>query len=128
MRCGTREQLRAALQELGLSGRLTTAFVERLNLTVRQSVAVLIRRTWSTMQSAPQLLVPLEWWRAYYHFVRPHTSLRVRLGRPLDRGGKRQPQRYYKRTPAMAAGLTDRVRSLREVLLFRVPPWPQPHV
>jgi hypothetical protein len=26
----------------------------------------------------------------------------------------------------MAAGLTDRVWSLREVLLFRVPPWPQP--
>jgi hypothetical protein len=29
-------------------------------------------------------------------------------------------------TPAMAAGLTDRVWTLREVLLFRVPPWPQP--
>jgi hypothetical protein len=26
----------------------------------------------------------------------------------------------------MAAGLTDRVWTLREVLLFRVPPWPQP--
>jgi hypothetical protein len=29
-------------------------------------------------------------------------------------------------TPAMAAGLTNYVWSLREVLLFRVPPWPQP--
>ena len=28
--------------------------------------------------------------------------------------------------PAMAAELTDRVWTLREVLLFRVPPWPQP--
>ena len=26
----------------------------------------------------------------------------------------------------MAAGLTDRVWSLREFLLFRVPPWQQP--
>jgi len=26
----------------------------------------------------------------------------------------------------MAAGLTDHVWTLREVLLFRVPPWPQP--
>jgi len=25
----------------------------------------------------------------------------------------------------MAAGLMDRVWSLREVLMFRVPPWPQ---
>jgi len=26
----------------------------------------------------------------------------------------------------MAAGLTDHVWTLREVLCFRVPPWPQP--
>jgi hypothetical protein len=26
----------------------------------------------------------------------------------------------------MAAGLTDHVWTLKEVLLFRVPPWPQP--
>ena len=32
-----------------------------------------------------------------------------------------QPQ-----TPAMAAGLTDHGWTLREVLLYRVPPWPQP--
>jgi len=28
-------------------------------------------------------------------------------------------------TPAMAAGLTDHVWSLKEVLFYRVPPWPQ---
>jgi len=33
---------------------------------------------------------------------------------------------WQPRTPAMAAGLTDHVWTLREVLLFRVPPWPQP--
>ena len=63
MRCGTRLALCDALMGLGLSGKLNTAFVERLNLTVRQSVAALIRRTWSTMQEAPQLLLHLEWWR-----------------------------------------------------------------
>jgi hypothetical protein len=57
MRCGTRAALRAALTGPGLSGRLNTAFVERLNLTVRQSVAALVRRTWSTAQEAPHLLV-----------------------------------------------------------------------
>ena len=30
-------------------------------------------------------------------------------------------------TPAMAAGLTDHVWTLKEVLMFRVPPWRQPH-
>ena len=69
MRCGTREALHSTLQGLGLSGRLNTAFVERLNLTVRQSVAALVRRTWSTLQAVPPLLVHLEWWRAYYHLT-----------------------------------------------------------
>jgi transposase InsO family protein len=79
LRCGTRAALLSDLRRLGLSGKLNTAFVERVNLTLRQSVAALIRRTWSTMQDAPQLLLHLEWWRAYYHFVRPHESLRVRI-------------------------------------------------
>jgi IS1 family transposase len=116
MRCGTRAALKTALQTLGLSGRLNTAFVERLNLTLRQSIAALARRTWSTMQEVPQLLLHLEWWRAYYHFVRSHQSLRVPLAQSLDRGGRRQPQRYRHRTPAMAAGLTYRRWTVRDLL------------
>jgi hypothetical protein len=106
MLCGTRRRLRQTLRTLGLSGRLTTAFVERVNLTVRQSVAALTRRTWSTAQTVPGLLAQLTWWRGYYHFVRPHYSLRVALARPRDRGSGRQPQRYRGQTPAMAAGVT----------------------
>jgi len=122
MRCGTRAALREALIRLGLSGRLNTAFIERVNLTLRQSVAALIRRTWSTMQEAPQLLLHLEWWRAYYHFVRPHGSLRVRLSQPRARGGKRQPQRYRQRTPAMAAGVTSRRWTVRDLLALPLRP------
>jgi hypothetical protein len=85
--------LQTALQALGWSGLLQTAFVERLNLTVRQSVAALTRRTWATAQTAAGLSAQLAWWRGYYHFVRPHLSLRG-LGRSC--------------TPAMAAGLTTR--------------------
>jgi IS1 family transposase len=121
MRCGTHAALRMALTGLRLSGRLNTAFVERINLTLRQSVAALIRCTWATMQDAPQLLLHLEWWRAYYHFVRPHESLRVTLGQPIARGGKRVPQRYRQRTPAMAAGLTHRRWMVHELLMVPLP-------
>ena len=106
MRLGTEAALKAALQGLGFSGRLNTAFIERVNLTVRHGVAALARRTWATAQQSPQLLAHLEWWRAYYHFVRPHASLRVALMQPRERGGKRLAQRYRQRTPAMAAGRT----------------------
>lgn len=57
-----------------------------------------------------------------HHFVRPHESLRVRLAQPMDRGGKRQPQHYRQRTPAMAAGLTNRRWTVREVLMFPLAP------
>ena len=65
MRLGTEADPTGALQGLGLSGRLNTAFSERVNLTVRHGVAALARRTWATSQQAPQLLAHLEWWRAY---------------------------------------------------------------
>ena len=124
MRCGTAEHLRAALTKLGLSGRVNTAFVERVNLTIRQGVAALARRTWATAQTAPALLANLEWWRSYYHFVRPHASLRVPLLQPIERGGRRLPQRYRQRTPAMAAGLTHRRWTVRELLLVPLPSAP----
>jgi IS1 family transposase len=122
MRLGTESALKAALQGLGLSGRLNTAFIERVNLTVRHGVAALARRTWATSQQASQLLAHVEWWRAYYHFVRPHESLRVALVQPRERGGKRTAQRYRQRTPAMAAGRTTHQWTAREVLSYPLPP------
>jgi transposase-like protein/IS1 family transposase len=124
MRLGTEAALKVTLQGLGLSGRLNTAFIERVNLTVRHGVAALARRTWATAQQAPQLLAHLEWWRAYYHFVRPHASLRVALVQPRERGGKLLAQRYRQRTPAMAAGRTNRRWTVREVLSYPLPPVP----
>jgi hypothetical protein len=82
MRLGTEAALKASLRELGLSGRLNTAFIERVNLTVRHGIAALARRTWATAQQSPHLLASLEWWRAYSHFVRPHEALRVALVQP----------------------------------------------
>src|SRR5215472_8021617 len=53
MRLGTADDLTAALQGLGFSGRLNTAFIERVNLTIRHGVAALARRTWATAQQSP---------------------------------------------------------------------------
>ena len=122
MRLGTEDALKATLQGLGYSGQLNTAFIERVNLTVRHGIAALARRTWATAQQSPQLLAHLEWWRAYYHFVRPHESLRVKLVQPRERGGKRLAQRYRQCTPAMAAGRTKRRWTAREVLSCPLPP------
>ena len=121
MRLGTEVDLKGTLQGLGFSGRLNTAFIERVNLTIRHGVAALARRTWAASQQSPQLLAYLEWWRAYYHFVRPHKSLRVVLMQPRERGDKRLAQRYRQRTKALAAGKTHRRWTAREVLLHALP-------
>jgi len=44
MRLGTEAALTVALQQLGFSGRLNTAYIERVNLTVRHGVAALARQ------------------------------------------------------------------------------------
>src|SRR5579859_1378585 len=82
------------------------------------------RRVSKKPTSERQLLAHLEWWRAYYHFVRPHASLRVALVQPRERGGKLLAQRYRQRTPAMAAGRTNRRWTARDVLCYPLPPVP----
>ena len=64
--------------------------------------------------------------QVYHNFVLPHGSLRQALAAPMPTHGTGSAKVWRPCTPAMAAGLTDHVWSLKEVLLYRVPPWPQP--
>jgi hypothetical protein len=66
------------------------------------------------------LFAHLEWWRAYYHFCRPHLSLRQQLDVPKARRGMQTSRRYVPSTPAMAVGLTDHLWSVEELLAFPV--------
>jgi hypothetical protein len=60
------------------------------------------------------------------NFCLPHASLRQPLPQAIPTNGTGSATQWRPCTPAMAVGLTDHVWTLREVLLFRVPPWPQP--
>jgi len=101
---GTQAALRSRLKAGGLSGRIQTSFVERLNLTLRHSISFLARRTWSPPCSMRPLDASLAWFRAYYHFVRPHHSLRILL--PVaERSPHSRLRKHRPRMPAMAAGL-----------------------
>jgi len=118
---GDGENYHKRLKAAGLSGRINTSFIERLNLTIRQCVSKLTRRTWGPAHYTPELLEHLDWWRAYYHFVRYHESLEVELATPSQRKGKQQPIRYRRRTPAMAAGLTYKHWTVKELLSYPLP-------
>lgn len=106
--------------------QINTAFVERLNLDIRQRVAAVGRRGNTLCQGESGLRYQLVVFQTYHNFCLPHASLRQPLLVPEPTNGHGSAKQWRPCTPAMAAGLTDRVWTLREVLLFRVPPWPQP--
>jgi hypothetical protein len=121
---GTLEAVKAVLAPLGW--HINTAFVERINLTIRQHVAAVGRRVSTLCKGEDGVRQQLALYHTYYNFCLPHASLRQPLPQPLPTHGTGSATPWRPCTPAMAAGLTDRVWSVREVLLFRVPPWPQP--
>jgi IS1 family transposase len=104
--------------------RINTAFVERLNLDLRQRVAAVGRRVHTLCRGEEGLRDQLVLFQTYHNFVLPHASLRQPLPvAEATNGGSAKV--WQPCTPAMAAGVTDHVWTLHEVLLFRVPPWPQ---
>jgi hypothetical protein len=121
---GTQAQVDAVLAPCGW--QITTAIVERLNLSLRQRVAAIRRYSASACKSETGLTQPLILFQVYHNFVLPHASLRELLAYPIPTNGDGSAKLWRPRTPAVAAGLTDHRWSLREVPMFRVPLWPQP--
>jgi IS1 family transposase len=121
---GTLEAVQQVLAACGW--QINTAFVERVNLPLRQHVAAVGRRVSTLCKGEDGLRQQLVLYHVYYNFCLPHASLRRPLLHPAPTNGNGSAKRWQPQTPAMAAGLTDHGWSLREVLLFRVPPWPQP--
>jgi IS1 family transposase len=120
---GTLEAVQQVLSACGW--QINTAFVERINLTIRQHVAAVGRRVSTLCKGADGLRQQVAVFHCYYNFCLPHASVRQPLPQPEPTHGTDSATQWRPCTPAMAAGLTDHVWTLREVLLFRVPPWPQ---
>ena len=121
---GSLEAVKHILAPLGW--HINTAFVERINFTIRQHVAAVGRRVSTLCKGEDGLGQHLALFQVYPNFVLPHASLRQALAEPVATHGSGSAKGWRPCTPAMAADLTDHVWSLREVLLFRVPPWPPP--
>ena len=98
----------------------------RINLSIRHHVAAVGRRVATLCKGEDGLRHQLALYHCYYNFCLPHSSLRRPLLQPESTIGTGSAKQWQPCTPAMAAGVADRVWTLREVLLFRVPPWPQP--
>ncbi len=87
---------------------VSMASIERLNGTFRSRLACLARRTRGLARQQASLEHGMYLVGVVYNFCPFHQSLMQKDG--------------SKRTPAMAAGLTDHCWTLKEFLLYRVPP------
>ncbi len=85
------------------TGTIQTAYIERLNGTFRARLASLARRTRGLGRTVGRLERGMWLVGTAYNFCAPHRSL------------------AQGQTPAMAAGVTDHVWSMDELLHYRVP-------
>ncbi|MDO8491641.1 MAG: IS1 family transposase, partial [Dehalococcoidia bacterium] len=79
---------------------ISTSYVERQNLTMRMSMRRFTRLTNAFSKKLENHMFALALYFMYYNFARTHKSLR----------------NPYDRTPAMAAGLTEHVWTVGEIL------------
>src|SRR5256884_5184490 len=84
--------------------RINTAFVERLNLDLRQRVAAVGRRVNTLCQGEDGLLDQLALFQTYHNFALPHASLRQALPEPMPTQGRGSAKVWRSCTPAGGAG------------------------
>ncbi len=110
---GTAGDIEVILKADGCGSQVNTAYVERNNLTMRQNVGRLVRKTLSFSKNEHYLRRHIALEDAVYNFVKPHRSLRRPIRKNTD-----ERRKWEQRTPAMAAGLTDHIWSLEDLLEF----------
>jgi len=115
VRCGSKR-----LEHLGLS--ISPSWIERLNLTLRHALAPLVRKSWSFCKDRTHMRRRGVLFQAFYNFARPHMRLRVSLPEQQPHASGLIQSKWCHRTPGMAAGLTDHVWTLRELLTAKFEP------
>ncbi len=110
---GTAEAVAEAIARTKGGTQINTSYIERLNATFRAALAPLTRRGRRLAHGAALLTSGMWLVGTAYNFCWPHESLRLRAI-----GGRK----WQERTPAMAAGLTDHIWTMEEMLRYRVLP------
>jgi IS1 family transposase len=118
---GQPEEIALRLSHSPVSTLINTSFVERDNLTLRQHNRRLTRKTNGFSKELSWFEKQLWLALAYYHLVLPHQSLRQKLTLPEATRGTGSARCWQLLTPAMAAGLTDHIWTMTELLSFRLP-------
>lgn len=96
--------------------QVSTSLIERENLSLRQENCRLTRKTIAFSKLVYYLNCQLTLYVSYHNFVRPHRALCQKINEVVV---GRVRRKWKRKTPAMAAGITDHVWTLRELLTFK---------
>jgi hypothetical protein len=96
--------------------QINTSFIERLNLSLRQRVAAIGRRSATPCKHEEGLHQELTLFQVYHSIVLPHASLRQALPELMPTKGRGSAKAWGPRTPVMAAGLSGLVTARGVVL------------
>ncbi len=107
---GSHKRLARELRRLGYQQPNTSA-IERRNATARRMDACSVRKTLAFARTPETRNARGSWAMCVYNWVRAHRSLRRPL---LETQGRRA---YERRSPAMAAGLSQQLWSIADLLL-----------
>lgn len=106
---GTKRSIQQILNDSPCSKNINISFVERSHLHQRLNNRRASRKTLGFSKKLSMHKWQIWLSTGYYHFVRPHRALRV----PSNDG-----THAIQRTPAMAAGVTDHIWTMKELLTF----------
>lgn len=109
---GDENDIKEQLNSSSVSRNVNVSFVERANGTLRHLDKRLARKTYCFSKNIKYHKDQMDLSLTYYHLVKPHKGLRIEI----NQNGKK----WQKKTPFYAAGLTDHIWTMKELLTYKV--------
>lgn len=92
---------------------IETVHVERYNLTLRNGISRLIRKSLCFSKCKEMLDNHLEVYQCYNNLIRTNSALTIET---------EKEEKNIEKTPCMAEGITDHIWTWEKLLKFKVPP------
>ena len=114
---GTEAEILAIIQKAGRSKTINTSFVESRNGKYRKDDARLNRKTACHSKKVEYHDAHADFLTTIFNYCRQNEALKELI----NPNAARFETKYLRKSPAMAEGLTDKILTVKELLLYRVP-------
>lgn len=114
---GDEAEILKIIRKRGRSKTINTSFVESRNGKYRKDDARLIRKTMCHSKKAKYHDAHADFLTAVFNYCRQNEALKE----IINPDAALFETKYLRKSPAMAEGLTDKILTVKELLLFRTP-------